>query len=144
MSEIAKHEGTVISCQNGIVKVRMNVLSACGSCKAHEKCGFVDKSEKIIEIETNDMTTFKEGDCVEVSVNESLGLTAVLLAYIIPAILIVGGVIILSIKTDSEALAATLPIVLVTIYFLFLYRQRDKLQKKFSFGIEKKTQPSHL
>ena len=137
MPQIATHDGTVISVENNKVTVEMHVLSACSSCTAHEKCAFVDKADKIVEVETTEWSQFNTGDRVIVSVNENLGLTAVLLAYILPAIILVAAIVLLSVFTGSEVLAAILPLVLLAFYFLLLYRLRDRLQKKFSFGIAK-------
>ncbi len=138
MNQIATHDGKVIATGDGVVKVEMHVVSACSSCKAHEKCSFVDKDDKIVEVETPDWKDYHEGDTVVVSVNEGLGLLAVLLAYFLPAVIIIGAVVILSHFTGSELLAAMVPIVLIAIYFLLLYKLHDRLQRKFSFGIEKK------
>lgn len=138
MSQIATHDGRVISSANGIVKVEMHVVSACSSCKAHEKCAFVDKADKVVDVETSDWKEFQEGDSVVVSVNEGLGLLAVLLAYFLPAVIIIGAVVLLSLLTESEAIAALIPIALIAIYFILLYKLHDRLQKKFSFGIVKK------
>lgn len=138
MSQIATHDGKVISVADGVVRVEMHVVSACSSCKAHEKCAFVDKADKIVEVETLDWKNYHEGDNVEVSVNEGLGLLAVLLAYFLPAVIIIGAVILLSVFTDSEAIAALVPIALIFIYFILLYKLHDQLQRKFSFGIVKK------
>ena len=138
MSQIATHDGKVISVADGVVRVEMHVVSACSSCKAHEKCAFVDKADKIVEVETPDWKNYHEGDNVEVSVNEGLGLLAVLLAYFLPAVIIIGAVILLSVFTDSEAIAALVPIALIIIYFILLYKLHDLLQRKFSFGIVKK------
>lgn len=137
MAQIAKHEGIVTAIENGLVKVEMHVLSACASCKAHEKCGFVDKADKVVEVETPEWQQYHVGDKVMVSVNDSLGLLAVLLAYFLPAIVIIAAVIVLSIYTMSEGLVALIVIALIAIYFVILYFMRDKLQKKFSFGIER-------
>ena len=138
MSQIATHDGKVISVADGVVRVEMHVVSACSSCKAHEKCAFVDKADKVVEVETPDWKNYHEGDNVEVSVNEGLGLLAVLLAYFLPAVIIIGAVILLSVFTDSEAIAALVPIALIIIYFILLYKLHDLLQRKFSFGIVKK------
>lgn len=138
MSQIATHDGKVITSADGVVKVEMHVLSACSSCKAHEKCAFVDKADKVVDVETNDWKEYHEGDCVVVSVNEGLGLLAVLLAYLLPAVIIIGTVVLLSCLTDSEAIAAIVPIALIAIYFILLYKLHDRLQRKFSFGIAKK------
>lgn len=138
MNQIATHDGKVLAADNGIVRVEMHVVSACSSCKAHEKCSFVDKADKVVEVETPEWKSYHEGDTVTVSINEGLGLLAVLLAYFLPAVLIIASVVLLSVFTNSEALAAIAPIILITIYFLFLYKLRDRLQHKFSFGISKK------
>ena len=137
MSSIATHDGTVVNISTGKVKVEMHVVSACSNCKGHEKCAFVDKADKIVEVETDQWQQYAVGDSVIVSINESLGLLAVLLAYILPAILIVGTILILHITSISEALTATITLIVTAIYFLILYRFHDKLQKHFTFGIQK-------
>lgn len=115
----------------------MHVVSACSSCKAHEKCAFVDKADKIVEVETSDWQQYSVGDSVIVSVNESLGLLAVLLAYILPAVVIIGSIALLQIASASEVLTATITLIITALYFLLLYHLRDKLQRRFSFGITK-------
>ena len=137
MNQIATHDGIVIAVEEGLVRVEMHVVSACSSCKAHEKCAFVDKDDKIVEVETPDWKEYQEGDSVTVSVNEGLGLLAVLLAYFLPAVIIIAAVVLISQLTQSEALAAVVPIVLIAIYFVILYKLRDRLQRKFTFGIKK-------
>lgn len=140
MSNIATHDGKVIAVTEGKVKVEMHVVSACSSCKAHEKCSFVDKADKVVEIETDQWKDYQEGDTVMVSVNEELGLLAVLLAYFLPAVILVAAVVLLSVYTNSEALAALIPIVLISIYFFMLYKSRHRLQRKFSFGLEREVE----
>lgn len=137
MSQIATHDGKVISVSPDIVEVEMHVLSACSSCKAHEKCAFVDKADKIVEVETPEWNKYNVGDDVIVSVDEGLGMRAVLLAYLVPAIILVAALVTMSVLTESQALAALVPIALVATYFLVLYRLRDRLQRKFTFGLTK-------
>ena len=137
MSQIATHPGEVTKVEKGKITVLMHVLSACSSCKGHEKCAFVDKADKVVEVKTSDWEKYSVGDSVIVSVNESLGLLAVLLAYLLPAIIIIGSVILISIITPSELLAAIIPIAVTVLYFFILYRVRGSLERKFSFGIEK-------
>ena len=137
MNQIATHDGKVIAVEPYLVRVEMHVVSACSSCKAHEKCAFVDKDDKVVEVETPDWKEYHEGDTVIVSVNEGLGLLAVLLAYFLPVVLLIAAVVVLSLLTKSEALAAVIPIALIAIYFIILYKLRDSLQRKFTFGIRK-------
>ena len=134
---LATHDGTVKSVTDGIVTVEMHVLSACASCKAHEKCAFVDKADKIVEIETSDWKHYHEGDSVIVSINESLGLLAVLLAYVLPALLLIATLVLSIHLWGSELVASILTLILLAIYFTILYLCRDKLQRHFSFGLTK-------
>lgn len=136
MASIATHDGTVIDVSNGTVKVEMHVVSACSSCKAHEKCAFVDKDDKIVDVETKQWQQFSTGDSVLVSVNESLGLLAVLLAYILPAIVIIASIAIMQLMHTSEVVTALTALIVTSLYFLLLYAFRERLQKHFSFGIE--------
>ena len=137
MAQIATHPGLVTDVKQGKVIVKMQVLSACSSCAGHEKCAFVDKADKVVEVETADWKQYSIGDGVTVSVNEGLGLYAVLLAYILPALIIVGAVIAISAATHNELAAALIPILLTAIYFVVLYLSRNKLQRRFTFGIVK-------
>lgn len=138
MAQIARHDGIVIAVEEGIVKVQMHVVSACASCKAHDKCAFVDKAEKTVEVETPDWKDYCVGQNVVVSVNESMGLLAVLLAYFIPAVLLVATVMVFSRMQFSEGIVALLTLAIVTVYYLFLYLGRNSLQKNFSFRLEEK------
>ena len=137
MSQIATHPAIVISSIQNTVTVEMHVLSACSSCKGHEKCAFVDKADKIVEVDTPDWKLFNPGDKVTVAVNESLGLLAVLLAYFLPALLIIASVVTISIFSNSELIAALIPIILIILYFILLYFLRNRLQRRFTFAISK-------
>lgn len=139
MAQIATHDGVVVGVAPQQVKVEMHVVSACASCKAHASCTFVDKAEKIVDVDTPEWKEYTVGDSVIVSVQEGLGLMAVLLAYIVPALLLIAVLAVTSIMSQSELLAATLPILIVVVYYLVLYAFRDRLQRKFSFGIEKRS-----
>ncbi len=139
MAQIATHDGVVVGVAPQQVKVEMHVVSACASCKAHASCTFVDKAEKIVDVDTPEWKDYTVGDSVIVSVQEGLGLMAVLLAYIVPALLLIAVLAVTSIMSQSELLAATLPILIVVVYYLVLYAFRDRLQRKFSFGIEKRS-----
>ena len=109
MAQIATHPGLVTDVKQGKVIVKMQVLSACSSCAGHEKCAFVDKTDKVVEVETADWKQYSIGDGVTVSVNEGLGLYAVLLAYILPALIIVGAVIAISAATQDPRFSPIRP-----------------------------------
>ena len=137
MAQIAKHTGQVIDIANGTVTVKMEVHSACGSCQAHSKCMFSEKDEKTVEVTTADWDTYQAGDTVTVSVSESLGLKAVALAYILPAVVLVATLATTWAISHSEPLAALVPLAATALYYVVLYAMKDRLQRQFSFGIEK-------
>lgn len=136
MAEIAKHDGVVIATGDGMVKVRMHVVSACSSCEAHEKCAFVDKAVKEVQVETPAWQNYSVGDEVVVCVSENLGLKAVILAYFIPALLLIASIVGLTIGTGNELLGAIGAIGFVAFYYLVLYLKRNKLKKQFRFELE--------
>ncbi len=138
MAQIATHDGIVTEVSNQQVKVQIQSLSACSSCKAHSKCGFSEQSDKTIEVATNDWQDYHIGDSVTVGINQGLGLQAVLLAYLLPALLLIGSLMAISIFCNSELLAALLPLAVIVCYYLTLYHFRNRLQRKFSFTLTKR------
>ena len=137
MEKLATHSGTVIAVENNHVRVEMQVLSACASCEAHAKCTFAEKKEKVVDIDTPDWQRYQVGDAVNVIINTSRGFLAVFIAYILPAVLLVGTLVALCLLRLPELLAAILTLVVIGLYGVVLCLFRGKLQRKFTFGIEK-------
>ncbi|MCR4829574.1 MAG: SoxR reducing system RseC family protein [Bacteroidales bacterium] len=136
MEEIAKHDGTVTAVNDGVVTVHMHVVSACSSCEAHEKCAFVDQAVKEVHIETAAWKNYTVGDKVVVCVGERLGLKAVMLAYFVPAVLLIVTIVCIIIATGNELMAAVAALGGVALYYLVLYLKRNKLKKQFHFELE--------
>lgn len=88
METIATHPGIVIASTSQEVQVKMEVLSACASCQAHSHCGFAEKKDKIVNIATRDWQDYHPGDTVNVIINSGRGIQAAIIAYLIPAILL--------------------------------------------------------
>ena len=61
---------------------------------------------------------------------------SVLLAYVIPSILILVAIFILQWLGKNELTAATITLILLTLYFFILYLLRNKINKKIKFTIE--------
>ena len=68
--------------------------------------------------------------------NLSLGLQAVLLAYVVPLVLLVAVLFVSIDALGSEPGAALAAIATLAIYYGVLYFVRDKLARKFSFTIK--------
>ena len=78
------------------------------------------------------------GDQVEVLVRERLAWKAVLLAYILPFIVMLGIIAVLDFATDwSEAVVGTLSLCGIALYYIGLSVFKHHLQKEFSFSARK-------
>ena len=128
------HDGIVSAVRQGLVTVTVTVNSACHQCHAHGSCGFAESKDKTLEIATPEWERYHVGDAVVVTVNESLGLGAALLAYLLPAALLL-AVLMPLLHLMSEPLAVLLTLAALALYYMVLYLCRNKLQKKFTIGL---------
>ena len=135
METVATHDGMVTATAERKVTVRMDVLSACAACQAHSRCGFADKKEKVVEIDTPDWQQYHPGDKVTVIVNARRGLLAVVIAYLLPAVLLLATFITLHCCRLSEVWVALGSLTAVGLYAGILYCFRSRLQKKFTFRL---------
>lgn len=137
MEKIATHPAIVTNVDNGKVSVQMHVVSACASCEAHSKCGFAEAKEKVVEIETRQWKDYQPGDNVTVVIQTANGLKAVLIAYVLPALVLIAAFAVFYSMHLSEGITALLTLAIVALYGLVLYFMRHRLQRKFTFQIRK-------
>lgn len=137
MDTVATHGGIVTATHERHVTVKMDVLSACAACQAHSRCGFADKKEKIVEVDTADWQQYQPGDKVNVIINARRGMLAVVIAYLMPALLLLGVFITLHCCGLSEVWVALGTLLSVGLYVGILFCFRDRLQKKFTFHLSR-------
>lgn len=136
MSKIVTHKGKVIHLEGLDVRVMIESMSACAACHAKGMCTLSDKEDKIIDIKVSADRAAKlnVGDEVVVAVSQQRGMQAVLLAYILPAILVVLSLILL-LKLLPEPLAILSALAVLGGYYYVLYLFRNKLDAKFIMSI---------
>lgn len=132
---IASHDGIVTAVNKGVVTVRIEAVSACASCAAHGRCGFAESKEKSIEVPTSDWSRYSLGDAVTVHVDESRGMLAVWLAYVLPAILMIAVIVGLSLAGLPEWLVVLGSFTILGIYILSLYLRRRHVERHFTLTI---------
>lgn len=135
MEEVAKHSGVVTAVEAGQVEVRMKVNSACGSCQAHAKCGFAESADKVVVIETALWQHYHVGDAVEVVISQRNGLVAVVLAYLLPAVLMIAVFIVMN-SLFGELWAALGTLLFVVLYWGVLWCFRKRIKQRFSFRLQ--------
>ena len=135
-----KHAGEVIGVEGNKVIVRMSVNSACSGCHAKAVCGVDESKDKIVEVVTLAASEYAVGDSVEVALRQrSMGVTSVMLAYVIPFFvlsLLLYGV---SALGGSDEMAALSALAGVGLYYIGLWFVRDKVRNKIEFTITKQT-----
>ena len=100
-------------------------------------CGASEKAEKIIDAHIVD-NTLKTGDQVTIIGQKSLGIQAILLAYVLPFVVIVAALFIVNIFTTNEVIMGTCALASLIPYFAVLRLMRNKIQAKFQFYAIKK------
>ena len=137
MQNTIEHQGIIIDIDGKLAHVKIEQTSACASCHVKSVCGASDKSEKIIDANIMDKS-LKVGDQVTIIGQKSLGIQAVLLAYILPFIVIIATLFIANIFTTNELIIGTCALASLIPYFVVLHLMRNKIQAKFQFYAIKK------
>ncbi|OQA00117.1 MAG: SoxR reducing system protein RseC [Bacteroidetes bacterium ADurb.Bin408] len=135
-SNTIAHKGTVVKSDENTIYVAIKAESACGSCHAKGFCDMGNAGEKIIEVKRTGTASYNPGEEVNVVMTESLGITAVLLAYVYPFIILFTVLILSLALLKNELFSGLLSIAVLVPYYFILYMRRDKLKKAFSFRID--------
>ena len=137
MADIIKHRGIVEKVEGSHVVVRIVQTSACAACSAKGLCNASESKEKQIDVyEVN--ASYRIGEEVVLCGTTSMGMRAVFLAFGIPMLLLLFALFVSMRVTDGDALVSSLVALLAVVpYYLVIYFMKDKLNRTFSFTIEK-------
>lgn len=137
MADIIKHRGIVEKVEGSHVVVRIVQTSACAACSAKGLCNASESKEKQVDVyEVN--ASYRIGEEVVLIGSTSMGMRAVALAFGGPVLLLILALFVAMRVTDGDALVSSLVALLAVIpYYLVIYFMKDKLNKTFSFTIEK-------
>jgi len=136
MDELIRHTGIVLSVSGNMAHVQIVQTSACSACKARSMCMSSESQQK--EMDAIMLEPIQAGDQVEVEVRERLAWKAVLLAYILPFIVMLGIIAVLDLTTEwSEAVVGTLSLCGIALYYIGLSVFKHRLEKQFVFTARK-------
>ena len=138
MADIIKHRGIVEKIDGSHIVVRIVQTSACSACSAKGLCNASESKEKQIDVyEAN--PSYQIGEEVMVCGTTSMGMRAVLLAFGVPLLILVLALGVSMKLTGEDALLSSgIALVSVLPYYIGIYFCKDKLNRTFSFTIEKK------
>ena len=138
MADIIKHRGIVEKVDGSHIVVRIVQTSACSACSAKGLCNASESKEKQIDVyEAN--PSYQIGEEVMVCGTTLMGMRAVLLAFGVPLLILVLALGVSMKLTGEDALLSSgIALVSVVPYYIGIYFCKDKLNRTFSFTIEKK------
>ena len=132
---VREHSGTVTAVRRDAVDVEIMTTSACASCEAHSKCGFAEGKNKTVTVPVDDPVSFSIGQRVTVNIDESRGMTAVWIAYVLPALLMLSAIIGLALAKAPEWLLAVASLAVLGLYVAALYLLRTRISSRFTLTI---------
>lgn len=136
MKNTIHHSGVVEKIDGRTVYVKIVQQSACAGCHAKSMCMAADSKEKIIEV-SDSSGIYHMNEPVIVSGESSMGMQAVVLAFVFPLLLVVFTIVFGTYMKWDESISALTGLSLLVPYYGVLYAFRDKLKKKFIFTIKK-------
>ena len=137
MADIIKHRGIVEKVEGAHVVVRIVQTSACAACSAKGLCNASESKEKQIDV-FEAGASYRIGEEVVLCGSTSMGMRAVFLAFGIPMLLLLFALFVSMQVTDGDALASSLVALFAVVpYYLVIYFMKDKLNRTYSFTIEK-------
>lgn len=131
-----KHLGIVENIQGSHLSVRIVQTSACASCSVKGHCSSADSKDKIIDIIDTAAASYKVGEQVMIIGETSMGMMAVVLAFIIPFVLLIFSLFLLMALLENELYAALLSLAVLVPYYFILWLNRTRLKQQFSFTIK--------
>ena len=133
MTRPIEHIATVVRAGDGVVEVELTAQSACASCHARMACGMGESTRKRIEIATPEAPSFTAGERVTVSVERNMGMTAVLWAYVVPFVVLLGALVAASLAGWGDGAAALSAVGGIALYYGALYLL-GAVEKKIHFN----------
>ena len=131
-----KHLGIVENIQGSHLSVRIVQTSACAACSAKGHCSSADSKDKIIDIIDTAASSYRVGEKVMVIGETSMGMMAVVLAFIIPFILLIFSLFLFMALMENELYSALLSLAILIPYYFILWLNKTRLKQKFLFTIK--------
>lgn len=138
MSNNITHEGVVVKVEGQRVTVQFVQNSACSGCHAKTLCSSGTSDSAKREVIANSFgVPYEVGDYVRVVVTSGLAWKAVLLAFVVPMILALISLFGVVGFTGSELKGCLATLALLAVYYLVVWMQRDRLERKTEFTLER-------
>lgn len=136
MANTIEHLGIVENIQGSHLSVRIIQTSACAACSAKGHCSSADRKDKVIDITDVSASSYQVGEQVMIIGATSMGMMAVVLAFVIPFVLLITSLFIFMAWMENELYAALSSLIILIPYYFILWLNKSRLKQKFSFTIK--------
>lgn len=136
MTSNIKHLGIVESIDGSYLKVKIMQTSACASCSAKAHCHVSESKEKTIDVYNRSNLPCRVGGQVWIAGTVSMGMKAVVLAFVVPFLAVFLTLVIALRATGNEAVSALIALGALVPYYLIIYMCRKRLSRSFVFTLE--------
>lgn len=136
MANTIRHQGIVESINGSYLQVRIVQTSACSSCSVKGHCTSADTKEKMIDVTDINAGAYQVGDRVWVIGELSMGVMAILFAFIFPFLILIISLFIFMAVWNDELGSALCSLALLIPYYSILWLNKLRMGKKFSFSIQ--------
>lgn len=135
MVDTITHQGIVKNINGSHVSVRIIQTSACSSCSVKGHCSSADSKEKIIDVIASP-GAYRIGEEVMLVGTTSMGMKAVLLAFVVPFLLLVISLFLFMEVINNDLWASLLSLGILIPYYILLWFNKSRLKQQFSFTIK--------
>lgn len=136
MKNQISHDGIVVKVEGRQVTVRFVQSSACSGCHAKNLCVSSDSKERTIVADSYGVP-YSVGEQVTISISDRLAGKAMFFAFGLPIILVLAALFPL-VSWLGEGYACLSLLVLLAIYYLVFYLNRDRLDTEVAFDLSRK------
>lgn len=139
MSELIEHPGVIKGVKDKkTLIISIISTSACNHCRSKEVCTLAlsESKEKEVEVFVHNSDNYKIGQSVVVVMKQSIGITAVILGYIVPLFLLLAAVFTVYGITKNEVWSGIAGIVILIPYYFILYLFNAQIKKQFQFTVK--------
>jgi sigma-E factor negative regulatory protein RseC len=139
MAKLLEHKGVVSDIGEKLVEVEFVTESACSECKAKGLCGEEegDGNGRFVTVYEPMAQYFVVGEEVIIGVSETTGMKAAMWLYIIPLLILLGGLVITSQLGWDDLTAGLSSLGVMCLYYVVLWFFRRRIEKEIVFKVRK-------
>ncbi len=132
-----EHKAVVVAVEGSVVEVEMTVEEACAGCRVKEICGVGPGERRVVAVHDSMAQYYEVGEQVSISIEEIMGVKAVIYTYIIPFFIMITLLLGLKAAEASDLVAGGSALLAAGLYYVVLWFFRSRLEKEIVFKIKK-------